>query len=256
MKNVIKGIIIFFLLLLIILIVLYFFILFSANSPSEDNWFNENYRDKFAQNQTIRFLFNLHRLGDAKTDYLLNDKCKKLIIEFDEASYCEISNNLLRNIKNKINTLLVKPEGIDIIKSDILESTNLTFNEEEIKSIIKEYKNYKAQETSAVLYILCLNRYADKPEQLSMAVNEDSIVIFWNAYVDRNLNTEDQDNLMISSILYQFNRQMGLTTINKPDSLMQSAEKLQGNVKITPDDIITELSPEEMSEIENIRDSF
>ena len=87
------------LVLFIIVIGSYFTIRYFATVADEDNWFNEHWRESFAQYPIVRDFFSLHWDGDGKTDYLLDDTYTRLVFEVDAYDGCEIDESVFTDVQ-------------------------------------------------------------------------------------------------------------------------------------------------------------
>jgi predicted Zn-dependent protease len=241
----------------IALIFSYLIIRYFGNAEQKDNWFNNNFREKFVRYPVARDFFNLHWDGDARSDYLLSDEFTGLRIEIDHHDECVISQDVLDKFVSEVEQVIQKPGGVTITRSNEVPLAKDSYNREEIRAIASLYQNYSAKGDEAVLYVLCLNTYDEQPSNIGLTVHEDGIVIFSNAIKKITSNNPATfDSYLISTILHEFGHQLGLDHINSAHCIMAPYVESPGNAAGALQLVPTRYCSEELKAIEEIKDSL
>jgi len=252
-----KSIVTITLFILIIIIFTFFIIRYSANLPQENNWFNRKFRAGFVYYPILRSVFNLHWDGDARSDYLSNKKFKKLLIEIDRYTNCQFSQKNIENIKSEIAPVVQKPLGVEIREDDIFDLSQSSLSREDLQQIIKKYKDNKAKNSQAVFYIICLNGFKDAPTNIGLSSGEDGAVIFWDEMKEiSSENPASFDLFFESTVLHEFGHQVGLEHSNEPECLMNERVESPGNAAGALSEIPTKFCPQELQQIENLRNQY
>jgi len=226
-----KKISIFILIVIIVASFLYVVIRYFANSDNTDNWFNNNYREGFAQNLFLRKILNLRWDGDGKSDYLLDEKYTSLYIEVDQYDDCNISEESMNGVQGEISRIINKPGGVSYkISDDTIALANDGYNSEGIRNLAQRYQNNATSDTQAVLYIMCLNRYEEQLSNIGQTVHEDGVVVFWDTIQKlASSSTEMIQTYISSTILHEFGHQLGLDHSNDTNCLMSESVESPGN---------------------------
>ena len=193
-----------------------------ANNGDEENWFNKKYRDKFSQNLLWRNLLYLNWDGDSKSDYLLNDKYKKIVIEFDRLESCQIDDDTLKEFIELVDQYTYKDEGSMLIESDIVPDNGSSYSFDDIVSFSKYYRNKNTGDDTATLYIMCLSSSKDHPTNIGITHGSDAIVIFDQALTDTvgRKGGLEKSLLQLSTMLHELGHQLGLEHISKTNCVM------------------------------------
>lgn len=218
-----------------------------------DNWFNDKFRDNFAYYPALRNAFKLHDFGDGKGDYLSSKKFPKLLVEIDSLGDYELSPEAKEEIQGDLQEICQKPEGIEIIEDDTIYDDHLSYTIGEIEKLQKDYRNYYPQEGQAVLYIICLNKFADSPTNIGTTVCETSMAIFKGTISDLPNYKDNQLLLERSTILHEFGHLLGLDHSGDSYSVMsEDVEVVDGKVDIRTCDF----SQEDLRKIEEARAKY
>ncbi|MFA6098665.1 MAG: hypothetical protein WCV50_02730 [Patescibacteria group bacterium] len=242
----------------IFVILLFIFIIFrySANASNTDNWFNNNVRVKLARYPYLRTAFNLRWDGDGKTDYLLNGKYEKLLIEIDNSDLCTVPDSVIEEIKAQIQDVIEKPLGIAVDDSQTIPLTQDSYTAEDIRRVSDAHQSRKTRGDTAVFYILCLNRFADDSSNIGVTVYENGMAVFSQRLADLvGNNPAAMDAYYTSTILHEFGHQLGVDHVDNIRCIMDASIE-------TPSDRVAQtLIPknycqEELQLFENIRSSL
>src|SRR4051812_35000059 len=120
-------------LLVIIAISFSFIILRILANGSENNFFNLEYREKFAQKEFWRQVLGLHFDGDEKSDYL-GSHYSKIVIEVDEMVGLSVPTQSLELLKQKMSTATGKEVSYVVTHNAIPYSERVS--EDEIKNFV------------------------------------------------------------------------------------------------------------------------
>ncbi len=218
-----------------------------------DNWFNDKFRDSFSYYPYLRTIFKLHDFGDGKGDYLNSKKFPKLLVEIDSLDGYELSSKAKEEIPEDLQEICQKPEDIEIIEDDTIYDDHLSFTIYEIEKLQKDYRNYYPQKGQAVLYIICLNKFADSPTNIGTTTQETSMAIFEGTISDLPNYKDNQLLLEKSTILHEFGHLLALDHSESPYSVMSETVEVVGREV----DIRTcDFSEEDLREIEELREKY
>ncbi len=244
------------LLILATLIGLSFLVIrYFANSSAQDNWFNNNWREKFARSTILRTVFNLRWDGDAKTDYLLNNTYTNILIEVDRQEDCSINPEVWDGVISEMKCVTKKTGEITVEESDTIPLARESYTSEQTRGMANRYRNNKTKGDTALLHIVCLNTYAEAPSNIGLTVYENGIVLFWNALKRvAGSNTIALNKFISSTILHEFGHQLGVDHIEAPFCLMNA--EVESPPLDRPVYIQTTYCDEEIAAIEEIKKRF
>jgi len=237
------------LLIVFILAIIIFLILRVSASGSEDNFFNKNYREKFAKYPLTRQLLALHYDGDAKTDYLGND-FKKILIEVDSMDGLEVSTQVLDLLKEKIESVTKKP--VEYIESDSIIPYKEKVTDQDLKELETLYRNFYSKNDEAVLYLLIVSLDEAKNTSMGSTLQEDGLVLYKNELKDFTKDSPSTlSNYEESTLLHEFGHQIGLPHNDKPGCLMNESAEMARVAQERPQDVVVDFCDYEKEQIQN-----
>ncbi len=204
-----------------------FAIRYFANSPEQDNWFNNEYRLKFSRYPFLRFLYGLHWDGDARADFLLPQPYPNINVVFYRYDECNIKPADLEPVRQEIINVTKKPGQVTVNEGSIMVLTKDNYDRQGIRDIAKKFHTAKTGGDTAVLNIYCLNAFSEQPSNVGMTVNEDGIVIFYDTLrQDTGADQAVFTKYLASTILHEFGHQIGLGHGQDPTCLMAESVEI------------------------------
>jgi|GEM_PF-781627 hypothetical protein len=237
------------LLLIIILSFSYVALKLLANG-SEGNFFNKNYRAKFAANPFLRQLIGLHFDGDAKSDYL-GSRYKKILIEIDQMEGLDLPKPAMDLLAKNITAATGKEVVLDY--SDVIPFQP-NVSTADIDKLVKQYRNASFASDSAKLYLLYLPQFDDNVDHLGSTYQEYGMLLFDTAL--RNFTKDSPDtfnNYVESTALHEFGHQIGLQHNQQPDCIMYEYADENHVIRENPSDVVTDFCDYEKSLIEGLK---
>lgn len=226
------------------------FIIFRlAATSTEDNFFNRNFRAKFAKHPLMRQLLALHFDGDARTDYLGNN-FKKILIEVDSMDGLEVSTQALGLLKEKIELVTKKP--VEYIESDSIIPYKEKVADQDLNELETLYRNFYSKNDEAVLYLLVASQDEAQNTLMGSTLNEDGLVLYKD---ELKIFTQDSPNTLSnyeeSTILHEFGHQIGLSHNNKPGCLMNESAEMAHLAQERPQDVVVDFCDYEKEQVLN-----
>jgi predicted Zn-dependent protease len=197
-----------------------FAILRIAANGSENNYFNQNLRVRFAKYPFWREVLYMHYDGDARNDYL-GPKYSKILLEVDEMEGLSIPKESLDLLVQKIASATGKETSYFVSNTNIPRQNE--FSSANIDKIVSVYRNTKNTSDTATVYVLYLSAEEGSPEQVGSTYKEFGLMLYDTPLNDfvRN-DSQLLPNYLESTILHEFGHQVGLDHNTYTDCLMQA----------------------------------
>lgn len=236
-------------LLLIIIASASFVYLKSAALESEQNYFNQHLRSRFASLSFLRHILDLHYDGDARADYL-EKHYQRILLEVDVMDSLEMSLEAIDLLRDRIHNITGKPVAYIVSDTHIPYERELT--SENLKKIVSGYRTYQSNGDTATIYLLYASRWHDKTSFLGMTYQEYGIVLFGD---ELQSFTRENSSLLpkyeASTALHEFGHQLGLPHNTEPNCLMnEQADEAQVVVENSAD-VLTDFCDFEKQMIRN-----
>lgn len=242
------------LLVLLILSSIAFIILRLAANGSENNFFNRNWRTKFAEVSAFRELLYLHNDGDAKSDYL-GSNYSQILIEVDEMAGISVPETSLDLLTQRIAAITGKKV------SYLISDTNIPFADSttivQAEDLTQQYRNVLPTSNTTTIYVLALNKLSDQPDEIGSTLNEYGMALFLQPL--KSISTGDEttfDNYVESTALHEFGHLLGLQHNNMLGCLMTTYADQSPTGFQNPDAIITDFCDYEKTLIQNEKNSL
>jgi predicted Zn-dependent protease len=209
------------LLLAIIFVSFAFVVLKLLANGSEDNFFNQKYRAKFAAQPTLRKMLNLHYDGDGRAD-LLGDRYSKIVIEVDEMLDLDLPSDALDIFEEKVAAVTGKE--VIVVRSDkVPYKDSVTL--EEVNELTNVYRNYIYTKDAARFYVLYLSQFAGELSTDIGATNQEFGILLFDTTL-QGLTAGNPDTLVkyiASTLLHEFGHQIGLDHNEETNCLMNAS---------------------------------
>lgn len=232
-----------FLLLFIFSVFLYVLFYYSFNLSYENNLLNKKFHIFFASNLLLRQLFKLHRIGDARSDYLTTNNFQKLEINIYNPNRDTFSEDFKNTLIDRIGQITNKPAGI-FVKEESLNYIE-TITDEGIKMIIKD--NPINLKNSAKLNIFLIKSYYHVPTYIGLVKDAYHIFLFSAPLEDISHFEKTSDNAYLSTILHEFSHLLGAGHVANDRCIL--SEKVEDIAFGRPAEITTTFCPEDLEEI-------
>ena len=223
------------------------FIILKTQSLSDDqNFFNRNFRSKFAANEFWRAIFGLQSSGDARADYL-GSRYKKVLIEVDIMQGLSAQISGLDALKDKIQKITGKPT--DYIISDRAVRYYRDLDTELIDDLVDQYQIRETSGDTALIYLLYASRSQEDAGFLGLTHREYGIVLFEETL--KEFSREDPGilaNYEVSTALHEFGHQLGLDHNDRPGCLMNEEVEI-GRFWERPEDVILDFCEFELQQL-------
>ncbi len=235
----------------VILLSFGFVILKAGSLGSSENYFNRNWRQKFASSYFWREALGLHFDGDASSDYL-GTKYSSILIEIDAMDQTKMPTSVMDRFADKVKDITGK--SVKYLYSD----ENLTYKQslsmDEVEQTVKSQKNYNNQGDTASLYILSASLNEENPDLIGSTIDESGIVIFESSLYDfTKHNPELYNSYLYSTLLHEFGHQLGLGHNSEFDCLMNEEAEERNVFFENPDEVIVDFCPYEQEELQRIK---
>jgi predicted Zn-dependent protease with MMP-like domain len=238
------------LLLLIIFVSFSYIVLRISAQGSEDNFFNRNWREKFASHPIARKILGLHFDGDGKADYL-SGRYSKIVIEVDWMKDHEIPYSALVLLKEKIEAITGK--DVQILESDAIPYVE-NLEPKDVDDIVKKYRNVNFIKNSANLYLLYGSTYEGALDHLGSTYEEYGLMLFESAL--RNFTNENSDtliNYIASTALHEFGHQIGLPHNDIENCLLNEHAEQSHVARENPEDVVIDFCEYEKELIQELK---
>lgn len=225
-----KKITILLLLIFILLTIIYSFFYASFNLDIEIlKPVNDGLRPLTTKNFTLRRVFNLNQPGDAKADYYSTKHFTKLKVEVYRSTYGEMFETSLELIKNGIDEVINKSEGISIEKME-LENVPQEVDDDFIDNLANKIPKYS--NNTAVMKIYILSTYKPHPTLTGLTAGAYGFVIFKNSIEESSENTSTRGGLEKNTILHEVGHLLGVKHIEKDRCVMDKIVDVPGRGRI------------------------
>jgi predicted Zn-dependent protease len=240
--------------LLLVIIASFSFMALKLSAAQADSFFNRHLREGFAKHPLARSVFGLQFDGDAKYDYLGN-RSHKVVIEVDSMEGLSFDFEVLERFRQKTSEITGKPAVI--VVSDDLIPLALSSDDREISVIVKKHKDYKAAKRQAVVHLLLLNQYRQRPTLLGSTHNSESLVLFQSVLDEYALIKPSFKNIFAyTTLLHEFGHQLGLDHNDSAGCLMAEQAEEPVDWLGRTSDIADDFCGYELALIESIKNSF
>jgi len=223
-------------LLLIIALSLGFVALKSQARGSDDNFFNRELRQSFAENTWLRRVLELHYDGDAQSDYL-GKRYTSILIEVDSLDTQTIRLEALNNLVKKIQEITGKETSYLVSDRNIIDRREI--GERDIEEITARYRHHFNHGDTATVYLLMASVDAQDADKLGTTFRDYGVVLFAKALdeVTRD-NPDTLSNYELSTALHEFGHQLGLPHNEQPGCLMNEQVELKRDER--PADVVVD----------------
>ncbi len=235
------------LLLLIIVAAFGFVVLKSQANGSEDNYFNQELRARFAAYPLLRSILNLRYDGDARADYL-GDSFEKIVIEVDSMENIDVHYESLDLLQDRVKEITGK-QTVYVISDSNIPYTQ-TVDDAALADLTLKYRNRKSGGDAAALYVLYVSREDSKPDLLGSTHEEYGIVLFYDTVADFTKgNTSVLRSYEGSTLLHEFGHQIGLPH-NSDEGCLMNETADQGQVLYEDaGEVVTDFCEYELNQI-------
>lgn len=183
---------------------------------SEDNFFNREYRQKFAEYKFLRKIFALNHYGDAKSDYL-DPEMKEIVFTIDQQVGTAPHEGVIALVKTRIANFLGK------------------------EVLFIAGKQFKPNKNQVVVKLMILKTDPEYPDTLGSTKGSDTILVYYEALLNfTRVSPETLDVYTASTILHEFAHLLGLEHNNEKDCLMNEHTEPDHIAKPNRNEIITD----------------
>ena len=225
-----KKITIFILFIFILLTIIYSFFYASFNLGVEYlKPINDNFRPYTIKNFTLRRVFGLNQPGDAKSDYYSTKQFTKLKVEVYRSSHGDMFETSLELIKNGIDGVINKSEGISIKQME-LENVPQEVDDDFIDNLANNIPKYS--NNSAVMKIYLLSTYEPHPTLTGLTAGAYGFVIFKNSIEESSESISIKNGLEKNTILHEVGHLLGAKHIEKDGCVMDKIVDVPGKGRI------------------------
>jgi len=249
-------------LLLIILSSATFIIFRYFGNQVESNWFNDNLRDKMIYYPLLRGMYGLHWDGDAKYDYLLDHKFQKMIVEIDAIQDCQLALGDLADLQAKIEALVDKPQGVEVIMSEKIDDDDMILLESNdldraMENLSPRTRDYKTNGQVAALHVLCVDHNRARPDSIGLTYKESTILLFYDRIKEVTINNpETLPVYLTTTILHEFGHQLGLDHLENDQCIMAAEVESPGNTAGAIENIPQQFCQTSLDTLETYKANF
>lgn len=160
--------------------------------------------------------------GSSSNDILSSDKYKELVVEIQYMSGFKPTDQAITLLREMLSKRVNKPEGIDIIFTEIAAQGKGTYSSDEVRAIEQSQRTSFTGRKDIALYVLFLDGdYAENSANgkvLGIAYYNTSIAIFEKSIRDLTggLGEPSTDKLESTVLNHEFGHLFGLVNIGSP----------------------------------------
>lgn len=175
----------------------------------ESNYFNRQWRPRFAAAPWLREALGLHYDGDGRADYLGN-KYSKILIEVDQFDSVSLRLTALEGLTDKIEKLTGKDTSYLVSDRRVPYDRSLT--KDEIAALASKYRNhFPGGGDTATIYLLVGSQDSEDVDILGTTFAEYGIAVFAKTLEEFTARSPDTlANYELSTALHEFGHQLGL----------------------------------------------
>lgn len=239
-----------FLVSLITLMVLYGWLYISFNLSDSQNDINQAYRKKFLLYPSMRRVFRMNQIGDARMDFALDRRFTGISVTVYSDMGQELSTVTMDRVIREIMRTVSKPGGVNLNNVVSLNLSWQQIDDVQIAGLTGEYPAIYPEDGNTVpLQIFVLSRYSRYPGYTGLVADANNIFIFMDAIKDVSREQRSTENAEISTILHEFGHLLGAEHTDNPDCIM-SALVESATYEYLPSRITDEYCHSDIREIE------
>ncbi len=162
---------------------------------------------------------NLKPTGTSANHFLASTKYNSLVIEISYAENLRPNSQSIANVKQFLETLLNKPNGITILENEIPTQVNSPFSTPEIAEIENTYRTQYNNPNVLKLHLLFINGNSENDtntnKTLGVAYRNTSCVLFENSIqqLSNAINEPNRIDLETTVINHEIGHLLGLVNL-------------------------------------------
>lgn len=204
----------FFFLLLLLAVGIWGYLRYQASGDS-GSYFNQTTRYSLGKSEFWRGLLNLHKVGDARGDYLTTKN--PIIIEVVSARGLDINDEGLRQFAAGVQQ--ITGQKTSIINVDFFDPITVTDND--LPTLVKNFRRHK-QFGQPNIFVVYANDFAGSDQGPAKAFDEFGILVSDNKLKDLTSQYSQALRQYLPGVmLYQFGLQLGLSQSDDGSCIMQ-----------------------------------
>lgn len=202
-----------------------------ASRGDQKNYINMHWRYKVARHPAMRQLFNLHDDGDARSEYLGNNK-KRIAIRIGLIEEAHMSDGVWDELAQDIQRTTGKDTAFEVVNRAVVDaSADVVFD---------QLLPVKPEPTTAYVYVAVLNQSTDNPLTLGLTYHENGIILYNAALQQFAPDALSFNAYTISTALHEFGHQVGLQHNDHEGCLMTDHAETDHIAKANPKEIVSD----------------